>query len=147
MSKISIIVGTMLGASEYIGDHLESILNKDHQVKTTLDADLSHFDLSLPQLWLVCTSTHGAGDFPDNIESFVEQLKQQSPDLSNISCAVCGLGDSSYDTFCNAGITIDTLLESLGATRIHALNKIDIIDGGLPEDNAEQWLSLWSNKI
>ena len=147
MSNISIIVGTMLGASEYIGDHLESILTKDHQVTTTLDADLANYDLSIPQIWLICTSTHGAGDFPDNLEPFVEQLKQQSPDLSNISFAVCGLGDSSYDTFCNAGITIDALLGSLGAQRIHPLNKIDIIDGGLPEDNAELWLNLWLDKI
>lgn len=147
MSNISIIIGTMLGASEYIGDHLESILTKDHRVSTTLDPDLSHYDLSQPQVWLVCTSTHGAGDFPDNIEPFVAQLKQQTPDLSNISFAVCGLGDTSYDTFCHAGITIDKLLGSLGAIRIHPLNKIDIIDGGMPEDNAERWLNLWLNNI
>ena len=147
MSNISIIIGTMLGASEYIGDHLESLLTEDHQVITTLDADLTNFDLSVDQLWLVCTSTHGAGDFPDNIVDFIEQLKQQSPDLSNVRFAVCGLGDSSYDTFCQAGITVDTLLESLGAMRVYPLNKIDIIDGILPEENAEQWLKLWSDKI
>lgn len=147
MSKVSIIVGTMLGASEYIGDHLASILTKDHQVATTLDASLEDYDLSQSQTWLVCTSTHGAGDFPDNIFPFVEQLKTQSPELSNIRFAVCGLGDTSYDTFCNAAITIDELLASLGATRIQPINKIDIIDGGLPEDNAEQWLGLWSHKI
>ncbi|NRA82301.1 MAG: FMN-binding protein MioC [Gammaproteobacteria bacterium] len=147
MSNISIIIGTMLGASEYIGDHLETILTTDHQVSTTLDPDLNHYDLSNDQLWLICTSTHGAGDFPDNLVKFVEQLNQTSPNLSNIRFAVCGLGDTSYDTFCQAGITIDTLLESLGATRVYPLNKIDIIDGKLPEENAEQWLKLWSDKI
>ena len=147
MSKISIIIGTMLGASEYIADHLESILNKDHQVTTVLDPNLDQFDLSDPQLWIICTSTHGAGDFPENIEPFVEQLQQQLPNLSNIRFAVCGLGDTSYDTFCNAGITIDQLLESLAAVRVHTLNKIDILDDGLPEDNSEAWLNLWRENI
>lgn len=147
MSKISIIIGTMLGASEYIADHLESILNKDHQVTTVLDPNLDQFDLNEPQLWIICTSTHGAGDFPENIEPFVEQLKQQLPNLSNIRFAVCGLGDTSYDTFCNAGITIDLLLESLAAVRVQTLNKIDILDDGLPEDNAEVWLNLWRENI
>lgn len=147
MTNISIIIGSMLGASEYIGDHLESILTKDHQVSTNLDPSLSNYDLSQRQLWLICTSTHGAGDFPDNIDPFVEQLKQQTPDLSNINFAVCGLGDTSYDTFCNAGITIDALLETLGATRVHPLNMIDILDGQLPEENAEKWLNSWLDKI
>jgi len=147
MSNISIIVGSMLGASEYIADQLESMLTNDHQVSIALDPDVSQYDLSEPQLWIVCTSTHGAGDFPDNIEPFVEQLKSQTPDLSNINFSVCGLGDTSYDTFCNAGITIDALLESLGATRIYPLNMIDILEPELPEDNAERWLNLWLNKI
>jgi len=147
MSNISIIVGSMLGASEYIADQLESMLSNDHQVSIALDPDISHYDLSEPQLWLVCTSTHGAGDFPDNIEPFIEQLKSQSPDLSNINFAVCGLGDTSYDTFCNAGITIDALLEGLGATRVYPLNMIDILEAELPEDNAERWLNLWLDKI
>lgn len=147
MTNISIIIGSMLGASEYIGDHLESILTKDHQVSTNLDPNLSHYDLSERQLWLICTSTHGAGDFPDNIDPFIEQLKQQTPDLSSINFAVCGLGDTSYDTFCNAGITIDALLETLGATRVHSLNMIDILDGQLPEENAEKWLNSWLDEI
>jgi len=137
----------MLGASEYIADHLAEMLSKDHQVTINLDPELAHYDLSQTQLWLVCTSTHGAGDFPDNIEPFFEQLKQQAPDLSSINFAVCGLGDTSYDTFCNAGIVMDTLLDNLGATRVHPLNMIDILEQELPEENAERWLKLWLNKL
>lgn len=137
----------MLGASEYIADHLAEMLSKDHQVSINLDPDIAHYDLSKNQLWLVCTSTHGAGDFPDNIEPFFEQLKQQAPDLSNINFAVCGLGDTSYDTFCNAGIVMDTLLDSLGATRAYSLNMIDILEQELPEENAERWLNLWLNTL
>ena len=108
---------------------------------------LDNFNLNQSQTWLVCTSTHGAGDFPENILPFVEQLQQQRPDLSNVSFAVCALGDTSYDTFCEAGVTMDKLLEELGAKRIYPMNKIDISNGELPEDSAEQWLAKWKDQL
>ncbi|MDP2560500.1 FMN-binding protein MioC [Psychrobium sp. 1_MG-2023] len=147
MSNISILIGTMLGASEYVADHLTSILESEHQVTNYLTPDLNELDLNQPQLWIVCTSTHGAGDFPDSIAPFVEQLTQQKPDLSNIKFAVCALGDSSYDTFCQAGKDIDNLLSELNAQRETNINLIDVSLGELPEDSAEQWLLAWKDQL
>lgn len=147
MSNISILIGTMLGASEYVADRFTELLEDKHQVSNHLSPVLSEFSLDTPQTWIVCTSTHGAGDFPDNIVDFVESLQAQRPDLTNISFAVCALGDTNYDTFCQAGKTIDQLLLSLGANQLTTINLIDVSEGDLPEDNAQQWLENWIDRL
>jgi len=147
MSNISIIIGTMLGASEYVADRFTELLAAEHQITHYLTPDLAQFNLNKEQIWIICTSTHGAGDFPENMLNFVEQLNQQTPDLSKIKYAVCGLGDSNYDTFCQAGKTIDQQLDQLGATQLIKPLLIDVSLGDLPEDNAEIWLNTWSDRL
>jgi len=147
MSNISIIIGTMLGASEYVADRLTELLEQQHRVTNHLTPDLSQFDTHKAQTWIICTSTHGAGDFPDNIVNFVESLIEQAPDLSNIRYAVCGLGDSNYDTFCEAGKTIDQLLNKLGANRLIEPLFVDVSLGELPEDDAQIWLESWKDRL
>lgn len=147
MSPISIIVGTMLGASEYVADRLEELLQDTHQVSIHLSPQLADLNTQSNQTWLICTSTHGAGDFPDNIVDFVEALSEQSPDLTHVSYAVCALGDSNYDAFCQAGQTIDRQLKALGATRLISPLLIDVSLGDLPEDLAEIWLDTWKDRL
>jgi len=147
MSNISIIIGTMLGASEYVADRLTELLDNKHNVSNHLTPTLDDIDTTSQQVWIICTSTHGAGDFPDNILNFVAQLNQQQPDLSKITYAVCALGDSNYDTYCLAGKTIDQLLATLGAQRIASTNLIDVSQGDLPEDNAQIWLENWIDRL
>ena len=144
MSKFTIIVGTMLGASEYVADHLQGVLESaGHQANVLLDTSLDKLDLADPGYWLVCTSTHGAGDLPDNIQPFAEEILSQSPDLNQVRFAVCGLGDSSYDSFCQGGRTMDELLAKRGGHRLTEMLTIDMIGNELPEDKAEAWLQTW----
>jgi len=147
MSNISIIIGTMLGASEYVADRLTELLETKHQVTNHLTPELSQLDIEQENIWIICTSTHGAGDFPDNIIRFAESLNDKKPDLSKIKYAVCGLGDSNYDTFCQAAITIDQLLKTLNATSMIDPLHIDVSLGDLPEDHAEKWLINWIDQI
>ena len=57
------------------------------------------------------------------------------------------LGDSSYETFCNAGIRFDELLAELGATRIGELLKIDACETMEPEVEAKAWLKQWTQQV
>ncbi len=146
MKPIHFIVGTMLGSSEYVADHLATLLPDSSEITQHLTPDLNDFDLTQPQTWIICTSTHGAGDFPDNIQSFVEQLNDQ-PILNNIDYAVCALGDLNYDTFCKAGKTIDKKMADLGANSLTTITLIDVSLGDIPEDKAQEWFDHWKEQL
>ncbi|WJG09452.1 FMN-binding protein MioC [Aliiglaciecola sp. LCG003] len=137
MANFDIIVGTVLGASEYVADALQETLEKHgHSATIWLEPNLE--DLSKQSTWLICTSTHGAGDLPDNIQPFEKQLKGQ--DLSEVNFLVVGLGDSSYDTYCNGAIQMQDSLEQANATMLHKPIHIDVLHHPIPEDAAVVWL-------
>lgn len=146
MKPIHFIVGTMLGSSEYVADHLATLVPDDREINQHLAPDLNDFDLTIPQTWILCTSTHGAGEFPDNILNFIDQLAIQT-DLKHIEYAVCALGDTNYDTFCQAGKTVDQMLKDRGAKQITDTLNIDVSIGDIPEDHAQNWFEQWKNKL
>ncbi|MGF1716818.1 FMN-binding protein MioC [Photobacterium chitinilyticum] len=144
MSHITLITGSTLGGAEYVADHLAELLEQEgHQTDTVNNADFT--ELNQSSIWLVVCSTHGAGEFPDNIQPFIQQLSEQKPDLSSLKYAIIGLGDSSYDTFCAAAKKLDLQLHSLGATRLGERLDIDVSQDPVPEDPAELWLETWKN--
>ena len=146
MKPIHFIVGTMLGSSEYVADHLATLVPDDREVNQHLAPDLNDFDLTIPQTWILCTSTHGAGEFPDNILNFIDQLAIQT-NLKHIDYAVCALGDTNYDTFCQAGKTVDKMLKDRGAKQITNSLNIDVSTGEIPEDHAQNWFEQWKDKL
>ncbi|RJX66639.1 FMN-binding protein MioC [Vibrio sinensis] len=136
---IHIITGSTLGGAEYVGDHLSDLLvEKGHTTKIHNHPSLE--EIEADGTWLVITSTHGAGDYPDNIKSFIETLQNTPPRMNNVQFAVIGIGDSSYDTFCAAGKHAHQLLEDIGGRAISDCFTIDILQSGVPEDAAEEWL-------
>lgn len=140
MAKFTIIVGSVLGASEYVADAMqESLQGQGHTADIHLEPDLQDIDKS--SIWLICTSTHGAGDLPDNIQPFADQLKQAN--FSSLPFLIVGLGDSSYDTYCNGAMTMESLLNAAGATMITKPIHIDVLKHPIPEDAAVQWLEEW----
>ncbi|MED5526779.1 MAG: FMN-binding protein MioC [Pseudomonadota bacterium] len=145
MSDIHILVGSTLGGSEYVADALcETLQQHQHQVQIHLSPDLG----SLPTngIWLLCSSTHGAGDLPDNIQPFAEQLAGK-PDLSQIRFAVFAIGDSSYDTFCEGGKQLEKAMIACQATEIWPRIDIDVLAEQLPEDLANAYLEAQISKI
>lgn len=146
MTQVHILVGSMLGGTEYVADMLNDALN-DHGVESQIHLEFDDIDeyVDADSFWIVCTSTHGAGDLPDNIEPLAEFL-QQRPDLHHIRYDVIGVGDSSYDTFNQAAQTLDEELEQCGAQRQSDPLLIDIQVDPLPEEPALNWLGEWYEK-
>ncbi len=145
MTTVTLISGSTMGSAEYVAEHIAEIL--DNSGFTT---DIQHGpELNdVPQqnsTWLIVTSTHGAGDLPENIQPFADALREQKPDLSSIRYGAIGIGSSEYDTFCGAIRTLDTLLASLGAQKIGESLEIDIQQHEIPEDPAEIWIKEWIN--
>ncbi|WBA17919.1 FMN-binding protein MioC [Salinivibrio kushneri] len=142
MATITIITGSTLGGAEYVGDHLSDLLQaKGHQTQVINEGIID--DVLSASTLLVITSTHGAGDFPDSIAPLMEQLLAERPMLRDVHYGVVGIGDSSYDTFCEAGMKADALLQDLGAIKIGERIDIDIQAHPVPEDEAERWLADW----
>lgn len=145
MKKVEIIVGSTQGAAEEVAEQIALFLNaKD--IKTNLHFAPNLETISSKNFWIICTSTHGAGELPDNILRFGEQLKQK-PDLIGTAYLIIALGDSSYDTFCFAGSTIDNLLSNCGAENISQIFQIDVLEYGLPEEPALCWIKKQLDQI
>jgi MioC protein len=147
MSSFQIIVGSMLGGTEYVAEACEeTLLALNHQVTLHLTPKFEQIS-STNQTWLICTSTHGAGDFPDNIQNFIEDLKNSTVDLSPVKFMIIGVGDSNYDTFCKAAIDIQKLLLSNDCNEIVTLKTLDMREEIDPEDLAQQWLTANSDLL
>ncbi|WP_133408519.1 FMN-binding protein MioC [Parashewanella tropica] len=144
MAKIEVIVGTTMGGAEYVSDELIALL-EEHEVTQHLEPNLDE----IPQngIWLLVSSTHGAGELPDNIQPFAQQLVDQKPDLSQVKFAICAIGDSSYDTFCQGPETLIQSFQQLGAASFVDKIQIDVLDENLPEDTAIAWLEDWKDQI
>lgn len=140
MSSFQIIVGSMLGGTEYVAEACQDTLNElNHQTALHFSPCLDQIPYK-DQTWLICTSTHGAGDYPDNIKEFVDNLVQSENDLSSTKFLVIGLGDSSYDTFCYAAKNIDSLLISKGCDKLTSILTIDMQQDIDPEIASQEWL-------
>ncbi|WP_312984974.1 FMN-binding protein MioC [Atlantibacter sp.] len=146
MAEITLISGSTLGSAEYVAEHLAEKLEEAGFTTDTQHGPMLE-DLQADGVWLIVTSTHGAGDVPDNLEPFYTAIKEQHPDLSNVRYGAVGIGSREYDTFCGAIEKIDTLMTECGAKRIGDLLKINVHDHEIPEDPAEIWLGSWKNLL
>lgn len=137
--KICIISGSTLGTAEYVAEHLENIL-KTQGFSTALFHGAQCDDVIDESLWLIVTSTHGAGEIPDNLRPLFEQVSESNPDLSHLRFAIIGLGNSDYDTFCYATNHIEKILVKKRATKLCETLKIDVLNVDDPESYSEEWL-------
>ena len=86
----------------------------------TAAADYKTKQLAEEDILLLVTSTQGEGEPPEEALPLHKFLNgKKAPDLSAVSFAVLGLGDSSYPKFCQAGRDFDLLLDKLGGKRLH----------------------------
>lgn len=146
MADITLISGSTLGSAEYVAEHLAEKLEEAGFSTDTQHGPLLE-DLQADGVWLIVTSTHGAGDVPDNLDPFYTAIKEQHPDLSQVRYGAVGIGSREYDTFCGAIDKIDTVMAECGAKRIGDLLKINVHDHEIPEDPAEIWLGSWINLL
>lgn len=140
MSSFQIIIGSMLGGSEYVAEACEEKLKAlGHNVELHFKPKLAQISTN-NQNWLICTSTHGAGDYPDNIQAFATDLENSTQDLSSVKFLTIGIGDSSYDTFCFAAKKINNTLISKGCVEIIHLLTLDMSEDIDPEELSQIWL-------
>jgi MioC protein len=146
--KITILVGTMTGTAQLCAQEMELALDDGAtEVKTLMMDGLDASVFSKDSVFLICTSTYGQGDVPDNAKALYEHLREARPDLSHVRYGVFGLGDRTYaETFNFGGKRFDDILTELGARRIGERHTHDASSGILPEETALEWCQQWLAK-
>jgi MioC protein len=143
--QLTLLVGTMTGNTQLVAQELELTLDDGETEVTTQLMDGLDAGVFVPgPVYLVCTSTYGQGDVPDNAKGLYESLVRGRPDLSGVRYGIVGLGDRTYaDTFCFGPKKFDAILAELGAARIGEPLLHDAGSGTLPEEAAAAWIGPW----
>jgi len=146
---ITILVGTMTGTAELVADEVKDTLAAEGLAAEVLAMDkLTPAAFERPGRFLVCTSTYGQGDVPDNAQALFADLERAKPDLTHVRYGVIGLGDRTYaQTFCFGPKRFDALLQSLGARRIGEPMLHDASGGTIPEEVAVEWIGPWADQF
>ena len=142
-TKLIILVATMTGNASLVADDISDFCtekNLNNQVLEMDNLDIAIFNQYKKSSFLICSSTYGQGDVPDNAKSFYDKLDNASLNLSSIRYALFGLGDMTYkDTFAFGGKKFDKLMNTLNAERIACPYYHDASSGTLPEEEALEW--------
>ncbi len=146
MAKLKILVGTMTSTADYVAQAIQmdcADLVDEIEVVLMDDQDISTFDDPEP-LYLICSSTYGSGDVPDNARALYNSLDTHPKFLGHVRYGVIALGDSTYmQTFCFGGKKFDERLSGLGAQRIGEVWCHNASSGGMPETEGTAWCREW----
>ncbi|MDO9436493.1 flavodoxin domain-containing protein [Hydrogenophaga sp.] len=144
-AQLLILVGTMTQTAQHVAQAIEmgcADLISPIEVRLMDELDVRIFDGDA--LYLLCTSTTGSGDVPDNARALYESLGNEPRYLGHVRYGVIALGDSCYpQTFCNGGLRFDERLADLGAIRIGDLLQHDASDGSEAELAGVVWCREW----
>lgn len=121
----TVLYGTQTGNSKKVASQLHAALQtKGVNASVFNMKDYRPQNLKKETRVYFVVSTQGNGEPPDEARAFYKFLQdKRAPRLEHLEYAVLGLGDSSYEEFCQAGITLDTRLAELGAKSV--VNRAD----------------------
>ena len=147
--RLTILVGTMTGTAQLVAEEVADALKArgvEAEVRPMDGLDAGIF--AEGGAFLICSSTYGQGDVPDNAQKLFADLEQKKPDLSRLVYGVIALGDHTYaQTFCFGGKRFDALLASLGARRVGEVLLHDASAGTVPEEVAVEWIGPWHDQF
>lgn len=147
--KLKILVGTMTSTADYVAQAILmdcADVVSDIEVLMMDNLDIGVFDAAPDEdaLYLICTSTYGSGDVPDNARALYESLAATPKYLGHVRYGVIALGDRTYlQTFCFGGKKFDERLQDLGAQRVGEVWCHDASAGTLPETEGTAWCREW----
>ena len=97
-------------------------------------------DLAKEELLLAVICTQGEGEPPESARELFKYLQgRKSPELGRLQYAIFGLGDSSYEYFCQAARDLDQLLKARGARSL-----IDRVEADV---DFQAYTASWSQQV
>ncbi|WP_336277784.1 NADPH-dependent assimilatory sulfite reductase flavoprotein subunit [Cronobacter dublinensis] len=124
-SIITLISASQTGNARRVAEALrDDLLAAQLNVNLVNAGDYKFKQIAQEKLLVIVTSTQGEGDPPEEavaLHKFL--LSKKAPKLEGAAFAVFGLGDTSYERFCQAGKDFDTRLAELGGERL--LDRVD----------------------
>ncbi len=126
--NLTILYGSQTGNAKVVASAIKAQAEaRGLPVTLTSMADYKPKQLKKETHLLVVVSTYGEGEPPESAVDLYEQLKKgKVGKLEGLKFAVLGLGDSSYEFFCQTGKDFDSLLTKAGADRVHELASLDV---------------------
>ncbi len=136
-SVLTVLYGSQTGNAKTLATQFQSMAESAGITSKLVSmADFKPRQLKNETHVVVFVSTHGEGDAPDDAIELHEFLGgKKAPKLNSLKYAVLGLGDSSYEFFCQTGKDFDSRFSLLGATAVVERADCDVDY----EDQAQQW--------
>ena len=122
---IKLISASQTGDARRVAEALrDDLLAAKLNVKLVNAGDYKFKQIAAEKLLVVVTSTQGEGEPPEEAVALHKFLfSKKAPKLDGTAFAVFGLGDTSYEFFCQSGKDFDNKLAELGAERL--LDRVD----------------------
>ena len=143
--RVRILSASQTGNARKVAEQLLAKLKTSGvDAVLTAAADYKTKQLAEEDILLLVTSTQGEGEPPEEALPLHKFLNgKKAPDLSAVSFAVLGLGDSSYPKFCQAGRDFDWLLDKLGGKRLHEVGLCDLEY----QAEADKWMAAVAEAV
>ncbi|MCC8421785.1 NADPH-dependent assimilatory sulfite reductase flavoprotein subunit [Photorhabdus thracensis] len=134
---ITLISASQTGNARRLAEQLrDDLLAEKLNVNLFNAGDYKFKQIAQEKMLIIVASTQGEGEPAEEAIALYKYLySKKAPKLSDTEFAVFGLGDTSYEKFCQAGKDFDNRLNELGAQRL-----LDRVDGDVEyQEAAAQW--------
>ncbi|MFA3777532.1 NADPH-dependent assimilatory sulfite reductase flavoprotein subunit [Yersinia sp. 1652 StPb PI] len=134
---ITLISASQTGNARRLAEQLrDDLLAAKLNVNLVNAGDYKFKQIAQERLLIVVASTQGEGEPAEEAVALHKYLfSKKAPKLPETAFAVFGLGDTSYEHFCQAGKDFDSKLAELGAQRL-----LDRVDADVEyQESAQQW--------
>ncbi len=134
-NKLTIIYASQTGNAKSVAEQIaQAATNQNLPNQVIAAGDYKGKQFAKETHVIIVASTHGEGEPPDDAVLLHEFLQsKKAPKLANLQYSVLGLGDSSYEFFCQTAKDFDQFLTNLGAkplaTRLDADVDYDSVTG------------------
>ena len=138
-APLTVLYGSQTGNAKHVAqDLVENAQTRGLDAKLVDMADYKSNQLKNEKFIIAVVSTYGEGEPPESAEKLHGFLaSKKAPKLDGVKVAVLGLGDSSYEFFCQTAIDFEDRFANLGAEVLHAQALLDVDY----DDHAADWIS------